>query len=337
MKSKNLLFILFLFLNYTGLIAQSKEAEILLVGVIHEIPEASKCNWQKTYQKILKYKPDQIAVEYVPPGDSASLKYYLPKNYLPVWDSVMIRWVGKKVNPADSVEYYFQLLNKTNNIHTRLKLWEFYHLNTDMGNRDFQSYLITHESEKALSIPDTSAVWMKGFYSRHKAVIESRKNGEFFNLVYPLAKALKINYLHPTDYKATYGEQSSAYQTFADTLQKLPAWKSYMKFWEDFNVEANKHIVSCNALEYTNTKHYLEQSDYGQARYFANLSNAAFDAFAKVWYKRNEIIAGRIISAIKTSSARRMAVFYGNMHIYPLKMFLEKQGYKVLLLEDIKN
>ncbi len=309
--------------------------QILLVGVYHNFPDSQQCNWKTTYDKVLRFHPDQIAVEYDLPGDTVSLKKYLGESYPQVWDSVMLSWIGKRIKPKDSVVHYQKMLSTDASIQNRLELWKYYHLQADMGNRDFQSYLIQSDWEQYAPLLDTTDRWQNTFYQRHTSIVKRRKNGEFFNLVFPLAKELNISYLYPTDYKGTYEEQSNAFEALAKSLENTKEWDDYMEAFKGFSQELDQKATECLGLEYTNTEPWLAKSDHVQAQILSDLKNPNFDAYVAVWYKRNQEIANRIQAAIQVSDAKRMAVFYGQMHIYPVRKYLEEMGYRVLLLEEL--
>lgn len=313
-----------------------KKTEILLTGIFHELPDSLQCNWTKTYQKLVRYKPDQIAIEYDMPDDTASLVNYLGENYRAVWEATMLAWMGQKINAADSIKHYSRLLSKKNNPAFRLQLWKYYHLGADMGNRDYQSYLIQQDWNKYSPLIDTTQAWGKALYIQHKATVKWRKNGEFFNLVFPLAHKYSITYLHPTDNKMTYSAQSEAFAAFAEALENTEDWKKYEAFWQEFNAAENAQKANCTGLEFINSRAWVDHTDYAQVRILAYLNNPDYAAYGNVWYKRNESIADRIIAAAQKSKAKKMVVFYGNMHVYPVKKYLEQKGYKVKLIGDLK-
>ncbi len=324
-----------LFWSITHLCAQQKP-EFLLVGVFHEMPDSLGCNWTSVYQKILDYQPDQIAVEYVMPSDSVSQIQDWGKNYRKDWADLMLAWEGKKVNVADSIQSLQQRLTQKDDPALRLRLWRYYHLHPDIGNRDYQSYLIQQNADAYRPLLDTTRQWDHAFLKRHHQVVNGRKNGEYFNLVFPVAKARGITYLYPTDEKKTYPVQSEAYGKFTEALENTADIKNYEAFWKDFIATEAREKANCNGMLFINSKKWLKKSDYGQAKILEETKNADYAQYAKVWYERNESIANNIIQAAKASQARKMAVFYGYMHIAPVKKFLEKQGYKVRLIGNLK-
>lgn len=312
------------------------QPEVLLVGIAHEIESSLACNWKPAYEKILKYKPDGIAVEYVKPSDTTSLPFFLGEGYRKTWEADMIAMEGSMINAQDSINHYVQVTNHSKTDLLQYKLWKYYYLNMDFANRDYLLYQFYKNYHSTEQIHDTVSATGKRFWRQYKSVVANRKDGEFFNLVFPLAKALNLQYIYPTDNKSTYSKQSEAWSNFyekyegKDIMQKIDSgWKAYTK-------AENTALANCSLLTFMNSPACIALTDNIQTRLASHLHDKDFDAYVAVWYKRNQLIAGNIIEAINKSGAKRMAVFYGNMHVYPVKKYLEEQGYKVKLLGDIK-
>jgi hypothetical protein len=315
---------------------KNNKTEFLLVGVFHNIPDSLSCNWQYAYDRILRYQPDQVAVEWLHPSDTASLPHQYGDNYRYKWDSVMMAWEGKPINAADSINHYYSLLKKSNDDKFRLQLWRYYHLGLDIGNRDYQTYLLHRHIAQTGQFPDTSTMMGQAFWTRYKQTLASRKDGEFFRLVFPLANQLGIHYLYPTDDRVTFSAQSEAWSKFYDTVTGTPVLQRIDSFWKVFVETETRQLAVCNAISFVNTREWLKNTDYGQAHIADGLNNKDFANYSEVWYKRNKSIAKKIIAAANNSNANKMVVFYGYMHVFPVKQFLEQEGYIVKLLEDIQ-
>lgn len=320
---------------FYGITAQ-KLPEFLLVGVFHRIPDSLACNWATTYQKIQRYHPDQIAVEEVIPSDTASLYHSIGEGYVPIWDSLVIAWEGKKINVRDSIGRYQQLLRKFERPEWRLNLWKYYHLGLDLGNREYQTYLIYKNQESYLAQLDTNSQWGKAMWIRYQRTIRFKKESEFFNLIYPLAQALDIKYLYPTDNRITFTAQSEAYEKYSSALEGTDAQSRADSFWKNFVDTEQREIKNCQALSFVNSPEWLQNTDYGQAHLLDDLKLAAYAEYTRVWYARNESIAERMIEAAIKSRAKKMVAFYGYMHISPVKKYLEARGYQVKLIGDLK-
>lgn len=335
--TRKLLSLLLLAAFVTGCKNQEKDepGEILLVAVMHRIPDSLKCNWEPAMAKLASFNPDQVSVEYVPADDSASMTHYLGEGYQARFDSLMLAWEGKKIQVWDSIAHYQSVLSKGDDPISRLKLWKFYHLSTDMANRDYQSYLIEMNWQAYEKVIDTTVVWMKSFLKRQKGWVENMTESEFFNLIYPIAQKSQLQNVLPTDYRVTFPLQSKAYVAFDAAMTDKD--RTVMQgFWNWYMQTEKENLQQCNAITLINTPQWVDTTDFGQTKVMAHLNNNDYKTYVDVWYRRNLAIADRIIEAVTKTGSKRMAVFYGNMHVYPVKMYLEQKGYKVKLLSDIQ-
>lgn len=315
---------------------QQNKTEILLLGVYHQIPDSLACNWKFAYDQVMKFNPDQIAIEYLPPSDTASMPFFLGEDYKAKWDSLMLAWEGRSVSTADSIRFYQDKVKHSQDWQLRYPLWKYYQLGLDIGNRDFQTYLLYKQIVKTGEYPDTSTVFGRAFWSRCRATVTARKAGEFFNLVFPIAEELGIPYLYPTDDKVTFPAQSEAWSRFNDAFASKPEWQRIDSFWRDYVRTDSLQLANCNGMAFINTTYWVDKTDIGQTKLAADWNSPAYQDYVAVWYKRNKSIADRIIAAAKQSASKRMVVFYGNMHVYPVRKYLEEQGYTVKLLADVK-
>ena len=121
-------FLIVIFFVLSSLKLWGQQPEILLIGVFHEIPADQRCNWEKPLKKLLQYKPDQIAVEYMMPEDPLSLNKAYGPTYRSWFDSVMLRWEGKRVNIKDSIARYVKLIQQSDIPFYRAKLWQYHYL-----------------------------------------------------------------------------------------------------------------------------------------------------------------------------------------------------------------
>lgn len=331
-KSSALLSI-FLFLCSFQLLAQ--KPEIVLVAVFHELPAHQKCNWEKPLEKLLRYKPDAIAVEYMMPDDPLSLNKAYGPTYRSWFDSVMLRWEGKRINTRDSITRYVKLIQQSDKPFYRAKLWQYYYLNIDMGNADYQLFRIMQAKDNWLNSFDSTGYAAKAFLKNLRRSKINMNLTEFHNLVFPLASAMHMSTVHPTDDKSTYTYQSETFGRLAEALEQTPAYKKMEALWKRYAITEEEQKKKCDAVTFINRKEWLDTTDAAQVRIINETEHPDAKDFEIIWYYRNKSIAKRISEAVIRSKAKRMAVFYGNMHIYPLKMYLEEMGYKVKLLGDL--
>ena len=321
------------FLN--PLLVNAQKITIVLVGVMHELPESQKCNWEKPLKKLLQYKPDQIAVEYMMPEDPLSLNKAYGPTYRSWFDSVMLRWEGKRINIKDSITRYVKLIQQSDKPFYRAKLWQYHYLNMDIGNADYQLFRIMQAKDNWFNTFDSTGYAAKAFLKNLRKATNNMKLTEFHNLVFPLAAAMRIPFVHPTDDKSTYTYQSETFGRLAEALEHTPAYKKMEAIWQRYAKTEEEQKMKCEAITFINRKEWLDTTDAAQVRIINETQHPDAKDFEIIWYYRNKSIAKRISEAVIKSNAKRMTVFYGNMHIYPIKMYLEEMGYTVKLLEDL--
>ncbi|MBK6541837.1 MAG: hypothetical protein IPG10_11285 [Flavobacteriales bacterium] len=192
------------------------EPEVLLVGVVHQLPDSLSCNWKSAYDKVLRYAPDAMAVEHVPTVDTLSLAHFFGEDFKDYRDSVIVSWEGRRL----SLEEMNTLRNTppagADSTARLMHQWRYAALMLDMANRDQASFQLRNVDVSRLA--DTSTAFGRAFVKRHERILGYMRTTEFGNLVHPLAAVLGIEHLHPTDERRYNAEQSLAYQAFAQKL-----------------------------------------------------------------------------------------------------------------------
>lgn len=106
--------------------------------------------------------------------------------------------------------------------------------------------------------------------------------------------------------------------------------------WAASNAAEAKAIERCEVLGLVNTHAWIAHSDSMQTKVLGSWGDVDYAAFVQAWQSRNTSIADRIIAAAEMDNAKRIAVFYGYMHVAPVKRALEAKGYRVKVLEDME-
>ncbi|MBK9276381.1 MAG: hypothetical protein IPM49_17825 [Flavobacteriales bacterium] len=301
--------------------------------MLHQIPDSLACNWKSAYEKVFRYAPDAIAVEHPAPADTLSMAHYFGADHATYRDSVMVAWEGRVLTleeldalrdappaGADSTAHW-------------LHKWRYAALALDVGNRDQASYQLRNADVNTLV--DTSTAFGRAFVNRHARLLAGMSNTEFGNLVHPLAAALGIERLHLTDERRYNAAQSLAYQAFAEKLDSAQQ-RTLEGAWAAFNAAEAEATQRCAVLERVNTHAWIAHGDSLQTKVLAAWGDPDYTAFVRAWEARNASIADRIIAAAEEDQAQRIAVFYGYMHVAPVKRALEAKGYRVKVLEDLE-
>lgn len=309
------------------------EPEVLLVGVVHHLPDSLSCNWKSAYDKVLRYAPDAMAVEHVPPDDTLSLLHFFGEDVNDHRDSVILSWEGRRLS--------FNELNTLRNapppgadsVARLVHEWRYASLMLDLASRDQVSFRLRNVDVSTLV--DTSTAFGRAFVKRHARILEHMRTTEFGNLVHPLAEALGIAYLHPTDERRFNAEQSIAYQAFAEKLDSA-RMAAYERSWATFNATEAEAMHRCVGIDRVNTHAWIAHGDSLQTKALAAWGDPDHAAFVRSWEARNTSIADRIIAAAEAEQAQRIVAFYGYIHVAPMKRALEAKGYRVKVLQDLR-
>lgn len=311
---------------------KSEKPEVLLVGVLHHIPDSLACNWKSTFDRVLRYAPDAIAVEHAPPADSLSMAHYFGEDYAAYRDSVMVAWEGRLLSLEELNALRDGPPAGADSTARWVQRWRYAALALDFGNRDQASYQLRNTDVNALV--DTSTAFGRAFVNRHTRLLAGMRTTEFGNLVHPLAAALGIAHLHATDERRYNAAQSLAFQAFAEKLDSVQH-HTLEGAWAASNAAEAEAIERCEVLDLVNTHAWIAHSDSMQTKVLGFWSDVDYAAFVQAWESRNTSIADRIIAAGEEDQAQRIAVFYGYMHVAPVKRALEAKGYRVKVLEDL--
>jgi hypothetical protein len=199
---KQLFLVTLLLFTGTFLLAQNKKytkPQLLLAGVIHQIPDSLKHNWNRYKSVIDQYRPDAICIEYRMPEDSVSLMHSDGDRYKIILDSLRNAW---KINLADEktrTRELYALLQQSEDWEKRIELYQLLYSNADFGNADFQAWRICNLTAE---FPEAEKNKLKAdypVYNKIKNYVNRRKNSEFANVFFPLAVKFNIDYLHPVD------------------------------------------------------------------------------------------------------------------------------------------
>lgn len=323
-----------LFLFSSVCFAQKKE--IVLVGAIHNTPDSIAYQWMGIKEEIKKFSPTIFCVEYWQPSDTASLRFAFNASFFRQIDSLSRIWGISGINNiASQIQNILTDPKLSNDVQKRIDLFKLLYVQPDRANMDYQAFILKQlyengETTVQQTIEKDSSVW-RIVQSRAR----NRANSEFYHLVFPLAREMKIPVLHPVDYQGLNREQSTAVQKMMEDLANTPSLKKWQDSINEFTKREEQVLKSNNAIRKINSPEWLAYSHFIQTKVLADINNPFYNQFVNTWMRRNEIIANNIHQVALTQKGNKMAVFYGYMHIIPIKIALEKLGYTVKLLPSI--
>ncbi|MFK7925363.1 MAG: DUF5694 domain-containing protein [Bacteroidia bacterium] len=290
-------YIFSLLFSFLVLNALGQQKEVLIIGTMHQVPKLVKNSYNPLLKFSLKYQPEAIYVECVPPNDTISLNIddrdfviksdSLKKVFLPDLERF------EKLNMEDLNEFTrddFEFMAKT------------YLVGRDYANYYYYQYLTKYGVEGSK---------------------EPLRN-ENADLSYKLAIALNLKYLYAMDDQRTRKEYYAAW----DKCTEIGA--------ENGDNEINAKIgkkqyatVVIPALLGRLGKHTNQQKSLNRLhmlnsfRYVQN-ENLYCDNATKFWNLRNQRMVKNIAEQINQGTNIKNIVMVGAGHVIGLKEALEK-------------
>jgi hypothetical protein len=208
-----LLFILFFF-HPSVSISQQK---ILLIGTHHQTERERLKEIIPVAAAVEGFRPGIICVEYPLPADSASVikRSILDRNNAQIFQMLEALRKEWKIPAGDmnaKIKFLQQHPDLSSDVLKRMELQQLYFLSSDVGNADYQGYLVMKKVEN----DSKKIAWFSenfpGFETMRKVYVDKRyRNNEYYHLVFPVAAKLNIAYLYPIDDLSTWKEYENHY------------------------------------------------------------------------------------------------------------------------------
>lgn len=313
----------------------NKKIEVLLCGTIHYIPDSLKQNWEGFRKFLEEYKPDAICVEYRMPADSVSLMQADGKNYVKELDSLAKAWNIDMPNAKSRIKELYTKLKQTDDWANRIELYQLLYVHADFGNANFQAWR-AHNLITALAEEKRNEIRkMNPVYKRIESTVRNLKNGEYSNVIFPLAAEFKIDYLIPVDDRTYNIRFSIAYSTAYDEVAGTKFENKAKTFWEEFIKTESGEMAKGNALMFVNSAAWQKTSDYAQTGLYLSSGNRHHKDYVKYWNLRNKKVAKNVLDEIKGKGFRRVLVVMGYMHIPNMKKHMKNE--KSISLKTISD
>jgi hypothetical protein len=336
---RSLLYKLAVFFVFT-IIACSCKQNVLLIGTHHTTPDTRVSEVIPIAAALKRFHPEVICAEYLIPTDTPSLLYRGGDKLFENTEAKRIAWnvSADHGHVINSLQHY--LRKHPLDFKKRIELQQRYFLSHDMGNADYQRYLImkniAHDSAMTSLLGKlfTDYKTLKLYYDAERV-----RKSEYQILVFPLAEVLNISYIYPIDDLSTW----KSYEIYYDRLQVRDTTDSvsmkYHKRLDDFRKmlaslpnESNQWVLSNSALltkELLSLESYIIDPD--------DSSHADLKMMHHYWVLRNRIMASHIDKVARKHPHKNLAVFFGVSHVGPVQVELNKlkKKYHVLTLPYI--
>jgi hypothetical protein len=327
--------ILFLF-HAATCISQQK---VLLIGTLHQTPEERLKEIIPVASAVENFHPGLICVEYPMPTDTASIKYKGGENIFQEKEALQREWKIPSEYMNTKIELPQQPPYPPSDIQKRMELQQLYFLLSDVGNADYQGYLIMTTTEmnsrNAVWLPENSPGFktMKTIYE-----IKRYRNDEYHNLVFPLAARSNISYVYPIDDLGTWKEYEKYYDRVRVPNDTDTGKIKFHQYEEDFLRKLQSLPKDSNQWIFFNSPEIILNAIYGMGYAIdPDISNPDIKMLHYYWVQRNRIMAQHIYEVAHKHPDKRVVVFFGAAHVGPVREELNKlnKNLQVLTLLDV--
>ncbi len=288
----------------------SEQAEIFIIGTMHEVPKIVKHSYKPLLKIAKKYKPDAIYVERQRPEDTLSVINYESSYFIPLGDSI------SKTFKKD-VQRYRQL-------------------------RKTSIYKMSKEDFKFLA--DHYAVYRdRANYAYYKYLFKFGINGskkplrnENYDLTAPLAIAMDMNFIYAMDHQ----HETQLYTQLSKLCYRESSKDGQLKKLKKHNKrDYRKHMIPAifgNLGVYTNRIKTVKRYEYANRFEFRETPCTSCDDAANVWDRRNEGMARNIGTQVVKNNHKKAVIIVGAGHLLGIKKELEEQfpGIRIKIIDQ---
>ncbi|MEL6811455.1 MAG: DUF5694 domain-containing protein [Bacteroidota bacterium] len=286
------------------------QAEVLIIGTMHDVPKIVKHSYKPLLKIAKKYTPDAIYVERQRPNDSLSLINYESKYFLPLGDSIA------KTFQKDPNRYH--KLVKTDLKH--------------MSQQDFL-FLVHH-----FAVYRDHANYSYYGYLYQYGIEGSKKplRNENFDLTAPLGIYMNMKHIFSMDHQ----HETKLYTQLSNACYKESRKDGQIKLLIKHNKrDYRKHIVPSllgRYGRYANRKSTIQRYVVANRFEFRTTPSEPCEKAAAVWDRRNAGMAKNIGDQMNANGHKKAIVIVGAGHVLGIKAELEKQypNLKVRTLDD---
>jgi len=332
--ARNILLIGFLF-RATACLSQQ---QILLIGTLHQTPNDRLNEIAPVASAVENFHPEVICAEYPIPTDTATVKYKGGEDIFTRMKALQEEWnVGANMNTK--IEVLRKDLHFSSDIKKRMELQQLYFLSSDMGNADYQGYLVMTKTEN----DSQNSVWLSKNFPGYKTMkgayeIKRYRNDEYFQLVFPLATKSNIAYIYPIDDLSSWKE----YEKYYDRLQVPDTTDTgktkFRKYVKDFSENFKSLPKDSSQWIFSNSRQVIQDLLQVEGYFIdGDILNQDVKMLQYYWVQRNKVMAMHIDQVARAHPNAQIVVFFGASHVGPVREELNKlkRNYRVLTLSDL--
>lgn len=341
-------YLLFVFFFYHSFECFSQQ-KILLIGTHHRTERERLEEMVPVKAIVERFQPGIFCIEYPLHTDTASIIrrsiiYRKDAQIFQQMEALRKEWKISAEDMNNKIETLQQRQDLSSDLMKRMELQQLYFVSCDAGNADYQGYLIMSK----LSGDSRKNGWLlessPGFDTMKQIYEDKRyRNDEYYQLVFPLAAKLNIDYLYPIDDLSTWKEYERHYDRLQVRDQMDVSKMKYFQYKEDFFQKLHSLPKDSNRWLFTNSSQiihnllYLEHYRLEHYGIDADNINEDIKLVHYYWVQRNKMMAKHIDAVAREHPHLNIAVFFGVSHVGAVLEELSKldKRYQVLTLSDV--
>lgn len=333
--------LILLFLLSFPLTAISQQ-RVLLIGTFHKTERERLKEIIPVGTAVESFHPGVICIEYPIPTDSVSvvnrsIMHRNEPNIFQKMEALRKEWKAPE-NMAPRIESLQQDPALSSDASKRMELHQLYFLSFDLGNADYQGYLVMSKIKNDTRAMATLGDRYPGFKAMKATYEHKCYADEYCNLVFPLAAKLKIPYLYPIDDLSTWKEALKPYNRLhsADTTDADK--KKFRNRGKTLHQKLDSFPKDSNLWTFVNSSQMIQEILYAEGyKIDKNIANEDVKLVHHYWVQRNKTMARHIDAVARKHPGVNVVAFFGASHVGPIQEELNKleKNYRVITLSDI--
>lgn len=292
--------------------------EILVVGTVHEFQDSLiyKQNFDAHHKVWAEFNPDMICIESIPPWDTVSLQQVRATSLRAAKRLREEKQLSESMLQNCLITNQLNLTNNPSDLVARSMLANCLYASHDFWNAYYHWFIIQTEIQHNTNLKTQQLTETYALDSIHTRVYNIQLTTEFGTMVFPLAKALNIQYLENIDDRADDTEFTKLSKSLPKRLLlNLKLFKA-LKLYNGLKKETMNAEISGSLIEKVNSESFQQIITEAIDKLPENwVKSKKTRRIQELWYQRNFRMAERINQVIAEKETKRIIVFVGAAHV----------------------
>lgn len=336
---RHLLVIILLFHSFVS----TAQQQVLLIGTLHRTERERLKEIIPVTTAIENFHPGVICIEYPIPTDTVSVvnRSIMHRNETQVFQKMEALRKEWKI-PAGDMNTRIELLQQdpglASDASKRMELHQLFFLSSDLGNADYQGYLVMNKIKNDTRVMASLNDNFPGFKAMKATYEHKCYADEYCNLVFPLAAKLNIPYLYPIDDLSTWKEALEPYKRLQDSDTTDIDKKKFRSRSKTLHQKLATFPKDSNLWIFINSPEMIREVLYVEGYNIdKDITNEDVKLVHHYWVQRNKTMAQHIDAVARKHPGVNVVAFFGASHVGPIQEELNEleKNYHVTTLSDV--